>query len=366
MKWPWLGPAVALQQHQLVLLEDHAAGQHLVEGRPQRGPQLQPQRPSRTRRRGHPGVACRGAGRTRPSEGSGRRGPHTTYIGSFERGISSTAVRGATGQPSGAVQQGVGPRDMLHPPRRLAVPDERRLRRPTSRVRGRRPGCPARAARCGFVCRSVVGQAVTDAGHDASAPRRAVTIRHDAAARAWGWTSPTEACGVTCRPPVPTLRVRRAAARRVWCARSSAVGSRTGVPWSSSAAPTRPRWRPTGSPRSPRPALPCPRCSRPSSGQVLVLERIGDPDTPPDWAGLGRAVARLHRTVAATAGTADNSGGRIVQVNGWCDELADVLRRASRPGAPRRPRRRAGSAGAWSAPAPDRCRPCCPRTSRRG
>ena len=56
-------------------------------------------------------------------------------------------------------------------------------------------------------------------------------------------------------------------------------------------------------------------------GQVLVLERVGDPDTPPDWAGLGRAVARLHRIVGPRHGWhRDNSGGRIVQVNGWCDD----------------------------------------------
>ena len=30
-----------------------------------------------------------------------------------------------------------------------------------------------------------------------------------------------------------------------------------------------------------------------AAGHVLVLERVGG---PPDWPGLGRAVARLHRT----------------------------------------------------------------------
>ena len=56
-------------------------------------------------------------------------------------------------------------------------------------------------------------------------------------------------------------------------------------------------------------------------GSVLVLERVGDPAGPPDWAGLGRAVARLHRTTGPRYGwPRDNSGGRIAQVNGWCDD----------------------------------------------
>ena len=61
-------------------------------------------------------------------------------------------------------------------------------------------------------------------------------------------------------------------------------------------------------------------------GAVLVLERVGGneagPDRAgPDWALLGRAVARLHRTTGPRFGWhRDNSGGRIVQHNGWCDD----------------------------------------------
>ena len=51
---------------------------------------------------------------------------------------------------------------------------------------------------------------------------------------------------------------------------------------------------------------------------LLVLERVAG---PPDWAGLGRAVARLHRATGPRFGWhRDNSGGRIVQHNGWHDE----------------------------------------------
>ena len=55
-----------------------------------------------------------------------------------------------------------------------------------------------------------------------------------------------------------------------------------------------------------------------ATGDLLVLERV---DGPPDWAGLGRAVARLHRTTGPRFGWhRDNSGGRIVQHNDWHDE----------------------------------------------
>jgi Fructosamine kinase len=47
----------------------------------------------------------------------------------------------------------------------------------------------------------------------------------------------------------------------------------------------------------------------------------GSDGTGPDWAGLGRAVARLHRTTGPRFGWhRDNSGGRITQHNGWCDD----------------------------------------------
>jgi fructosamine-3-kinase len=55
-----------------------------------------------------------------------------------------------------------------------------------------------------------------------------------------------------------------------------------------------------------------------AAGDLLVLERV---DGRPDWAGLGRAVARLHRTTGPRFGWhRDNSGGRIVQHNDWHEE----------------------------------------------
>jgi fructosamine-3-kinase len=58
-----------------------------------------------------------------------------------------------------------------------------------------------------------------------------------------------------------------------------------------------------------------------AQGDVLVLERVGGDETPPDWAGLGSAVARLHRTTGPRYGWhCDNASGRIVQHNGWCDD----------------------------------------------
>ena len=54
-------------------------------------------------------------------------------------------------------------------------------------------------------------------------------------------------------------------------------------------------------------------------GPVLVLERVAG--TPTDWAALGRAVARLHRSTGPRFGwPRDNSGGLIAQVNDWCDD----------------------------------------------
>jgi fructosamine-3-kinase len=53
-------------------------------------------------------------------------------------------------------------------------------------------------------------------------------------------------------------------------------------------------------------------------GDLLVLERV---DGTPDWAGLGRTVARLHRVTGPRFGWhRDNSGGRITQHNGWHDD----------------------------------------------
>lgn len=58
-----------------------------------------------------------------------------------------------------------------------------------------------------------------------------------------------------------------------------------------------------------------------AAGDLLVLERVAG---SPDWAGLGRAVARLHRTTGPRFGWhRDNSGGRITQHNGWHDRWND-------------------------------------------
>jgi fructosamine-3-kinase len=52
--------------------------------------------------------------------------------------------------------------------------------------------------------------------------------------------------------------------------------------------------------------------------QVLVLERVGG---PPDWAGLGRAIAGLHRTTGDRFGWhRDNFQGITVQPNGWYED----------------------------------------------
>jgi fructosamine-3-kinase len=52
--------------------------------------------------------------------------------------------------------------------------------------------------------------------------------------------------------------------------------------------------------------------------QVLVMEYV---DGLPDWAGLGRAVARMHRVTNPRYGWhRDNQAGRLVQHNGWCDD----------------------------------------------
>jgi fructosamine-3-kinase len=57
-----------------------------------------------------------------------------------------------------------------------------------------------------------------------------------------------------------------------------------------------------------------------ATGDVLVLEHVAG---PPDWPGLGRAVARLHRCTGPRFGWhRDNSGGRIVQHNAWADDWA--------------------------------------------
>ena len=54
------------------------------------------------------------------------------------------------------------------------------------------------------------------------------------------------------------------------------------------------------------------------AGQALVLERVGG---PPDWAGLGRAIAGLHRTTGDRFGWhRDNFQGITVQPNGWSDD----------------------------------------------
>jgi fructosamine-3-kinase len=51
---------------------------------------------------------------------------------------------------------------------------------------------------------------------------------------------------------------------------------------------------------------------------ILVLEHV---DGPPDWAGLGRAIARMHRHTAERFGWhEDNYAGRFTQDNRWCDD----------------------------------------------
>lgn len=51
---------------------------------------------------------------------------------------------------------------------------------------------------------------------------------------------------------------------------------------------------------------------------VLVLEYV---EGPPDWPGLGRAVARMHRSTGPRYGWhQDNSGGTTTQHNAWCDD----------------------------------------------
>ena len=95
-----------------------------------------------------------------------------------------------------------------------------------------------------------------------------------------------------------------------------------------------------------------------ATGDLLVLERVAG---SPDWAGLGRAVARLHRTTGPRFGWhRDNSGGRITQHNGWHDRWNDfyvanrVRVHLADPVVPD------AGAVAWSAPAPGRCRRCSP------
>ena len=84
-----------------------------------------------------------------------------------------------------------------------------------------------------------------------------------------------------------------------------------------------------------------------ATGDLLVLERV---DGPPDWAGLGRAVARLHRTTGPRFGWhRDNSGRPHRPAQRLARRLADVLRRepgAGAPGRPRSARRAAPSPGA--------------------
>jgi fructosamine-3-kinase len=56
------------------------------------------------------------------------------------------------------------------------------------------------------------------------------------------------------------------------------------------------------------------------AGHVLVLEHVGG---PPDWPGLGRAIAGLHRTTGSRFGWhRDNFQGMTVQHNAWSDDWA--------------------------------------------
>jgi fructosamine-3-kinase len=51
--------------------------------------------------------------------------------------------------------------------------------------------------------------------------------------------------------------------------------------------------------------------------RVLVMRYVTG---PPDWAGLGLAVARMHQVTGPRYGWhRDNRAGRLTQHNGWCD-----------------------------------------------
>jgi fructosamine-3-kinase len=54
------------------------------------------------------------------------------------------------------------------------------------------------------------------------------------------------------------------------------------------------------------------------AGHVLVMRHVAG---PPDWAGLGRAIAGMHRCVGGRFGWhRDNFAGATVQHNAWCDD----------------------------------------------
>jgi protein-ribulosamine 3-kinase len=54
------------------------------------------------------------------------------------------------------------------------------------------------------------------------------------------------------------------------------------------------------------------------SAHLLVLEYV---EGPPDWAGLGRAIARMHRTTGDRYGWhRNNPAGLFDQHNDWCDD----------------------------------------------
>jgi fructosamine-3-kinase len=55
-----------------------------------------------------------------------------------------------------------------------------------------------------------------------------------------------------------------------------------------------------------------------AAGHALVMRYVTG---PPDWAALGRAVARMHRCTSTRYGWhRDNSGGETTQHNDWCYE----------------------------------------------
>ena len=70
----------------------------------------------------------------------------------------------------------------------------------------------------------------------------------------------------------------------------------------------------------PSTAHPCPEVLA-VEGSTLVLEEVGG---PPDWAGLGRALAALHRTSALDPPRYgldhDNRIGSLPQDNTWHDD----------------------------------------------
>ena len=261
---------------------------------------------------GRRGAGRRAAGRRRRCRAAptGDRPRRTWAAASAAAARRPCAAPRASGAAAPGAFRPTRPRACAAPsrcPRRTATP------RPTSRVRARarmsaaaaavQPGSPASVGArwaADAWCSKVALSRRPRAARRARAPR----------GRLRSWTSP--AGRRSCPRSSTRRRCPAASSARCWAGRSP-----TGAPSSSSAAPTRRRSRPTGSRHSPRPAR---RCRRSWPPPVTCSCSSGW-TAPPDWAGLGRAVARLHRTTGPRFGWhRDNSGGRIAQHNGWHDD----------------------------------------------